>query len=489
MNYRRHINSVVLVGIANVFVYARNMFLLPILTRSLGINLYGLWSQLYALIELLTPLFLLRLPSAFTRFLAAEQEVEAIRSGFWTSFLGAFLSSTLLSLTLLLMSVPVRHSFGAELRQIADMLWVVTLLIMLSSASNSCINYFRTFEKSVLFSGMILVESIGFLFITLGVSLMGGDIMSPIIGLVSVKIIICLWGLPKIFREIGFCKIDWKTLKIYLSYSLPLVPMGILYWTIQMSDRYLIDLFLSKKEVGRYAATYTLGGLISFVYGPIFAFLMPAATKLWENNQLDDLRQFFLRSLKYPSIIAIPIAFTSPVWGLTTIKLVAGTNYVTSKILILVVLIGYLALMIGTFFATILHLTKKNATLLWINILTAGVNIGLNLVFIPVYGIEGAGLSTAITFLIQTTVFYLFSRRYFTFDLGIKNLVKIIIASLLCTLLMSFWGIHNLETLITCIILGTSVYIALLWISHAITRQEMTFAWRFFKERLLFLFT
>ena len=69
-------------------MYARNIFLLPILTRSLGVNVYGLWSQLYALIELLTPLFLLRLPSAFTRFLAAEQDVEAIRSGFWTSFLG-----------------------------------------------------------------------------------------------------------------------------------------------------------------------------------------------------------------------------------------------------------------------------------------------------------------------------------------------------------------------------------------------------------------
>ena len=95
MNYRRHINSVVLVGIANIFVYARNIFLLPILTRSLGVNVYGLWSQLYALIELLTPLFLLRLPSAFTRFLAAEQDVEAIRSGFWTSFLGAFCASIL----------------------------------------------------------------------------------------------------------------------------------------------------------------------------------------------------------------------------------------------------------------------------------------------------------------------------------------------------------------------------------------------------------
>ena len=487
MNYRRHINSVVLVGIANIFVYARNIFLLPILTRSLGVNVYGLWSQLYALIELLTPLFLLRLPSAFTRFLAAEQDVEAIRSGFWTSFLGAFCASILLSLGLFLMFMPLRDSFGVELLQIADMLWVVLLLIVLSSASNSCINYFRTFEKSALFSGMILLESVGFLLVTSVVSMMGGNIMSPIIGLVSIKIMICLWGLPKIIQEIGFSKIDWKTLKIYLSYSLPLVPMGILYWTIQMSDRYLIDLFLSKKEVGRYAATYTLGGLISFVYAPIFAFLMPAATKLWEGNQHDELRKFFLRSLKYPTLIAIPIAFTSPIWGLTTIELVAGINYVTSGRLIFVVLIGYLALMIGTFFATILHLKKKNTGLLFINILTAITNIGLNLLFIPKYGIEGAGISTAITFLVQTIVFYFFAKCYFSFDLGAKDLGKIIVASFLCALFMSFLGIHNLESLVFGTILGASLYIALLWISQAITHHEITFAWHFFKERLVTL--
>jgi O-antigen/teichoic acid export membrane protein len=214
---------------------------------------------------------------------------------------------------------------------------------------------------------------------------------------------------------------------------------------------------------------------------------MPAATKLWEGNQHDELRKFFLRSLKYPTLIAIPIAFTSPIWGLTTIELVAGINYVTSGRLIFFVLIGYLALMIGTFFATILHLKKKNTGLLFINILTAITNIGLNLLFIPKYGIEGAGISTAITFLVQTIVFYFFAKCYFSFDLGAKDLGKIIVASFLCALFMSFLGIHNLESLVFGTILGASLYIALLWISQAITHHEITFAWHFFKERLVTL--
>ena len=43
---------------------------LPILTKWLGVSLYGIWSPIWVTIVLVTPLAVLGLQAAFTRFLA-----------------------------------------------------------------------------------------------------------------------------------------------------------------------------------------------------------------------------------------------------------------------------------------------------------------------------------------------------------------------------------------------------------------------------------
>ena len=475
MNYQKHTKRVLWVGIANVFLYARNIFLLPILTRSLGTASYGLWVQLYAITELLIPLGLLRLPSAATRFLSAEQDLDTIRVGYWTSFLSALISSIILSIALMLLAFPIRNIFGSDMEQITDFFWAIAFLLILGSAANSCINYYRTFEKSSEFCKLILFESMGFVLLTMIFSWLEFKIMSPIMGMIVVKIMICLMGLPKIVQDIGFSGIHRPTLQTYLSYCLPLVPQAALYWTIQMSDRYFIDFYLNKEEVGRYAATYFLGGIISFIYAPVFTFLTPSATKLWESNSKEELKQFLYRNMKYPALLAIPIVITSPFWALSTLELLAGSQFVTSIPLMLSVLFGYTALMVGTFFVLILHLRKDNRSILWTNILAAAANVLLNILFIPHWGILGAGFSTAITFSFQTLIFYLLARQHFSFYLGIFDTIKISIISLTALSITFVVPASSPFAIFVTTILVIVIYLTLIWIMKVVNKSEILF--------------
>ena len=485
MNFSRHTKNIILIGIANVFMYARNIFLLPILSRTLGVSIYGLWSQLYAMIELLIPLFVLSLPAAATRFLAAETDKHVIKIGFWTSTLVALTSSLIFGLVVLFISVPAKEFFGEEMNQIVDLLWVLMMLVILSAISNSCINYFRTFERTTVFCLMMLLESFGFIIATMIFISVGWKIMAPLMALIIIKILICLWGIPKIISEIGLCSIDRETLRKYLSYAVPLIPMGVLYWTIQMSDRYLIDFYLSKEDVGRYSATYALGSLIAFIYSPIFAFFTPSVTKLWENGQFDDLRLFICKNIKYPALFSLPIVISAPMWGMPLIQLVAGKAFVTSAALLLTILLGYLALMVGTFFVSILYLTKETKKILWINVVTAALNILLNIVLIPQIGILGAGLSTFITFLLQTVIFYLYASRHFTFDFGSINLLKIWVCSFICAGIVKFFTYESFSSLIISSCLGAIVYIFLIYKSGTISRNELLFFFHFLKNDLM----
>jgi O-antigen/teichoic acid export membrane protein len=59
--YKLFAQRVGLVGIANVIVSLRGVILLPILTKTLGTELYGVWAQILVTISLLMPFGLLGL--------------------------------------------------------------------------------------------------------------------------------------------------------------------------------------------------------------------------------------------------------------------------------------------------------------------------------------------------------------------------------------------------------------------------------------------
>jgi uncharacterized membrane protein len=56
----------------------KGIILLPILTKTLGAELYGIWAQMLVTVSLLMPLALLQLGFAMTKFLAAEKDKEKV---------------------------------------------------------------------------------------------------------------------------------------------------------------------------------------------------------------------------------------------------------------------------------------------------------------------------------------------------------------------------------------------------------------------------
>ncbi len=481
MDYKKYSKKVLIVGIANVFMYTRNFLVLPILARSLGVGLYGLWSQIYALVELLTPIFSLRLSAALTRNVAAENDPQIIRDGFWTTLISGIISSCILSLVFLFFITVSTKYFGQEMQELTRFAPHIAIMLILSGISNSCLIYFKTFERSSIFSFLMLTESLGFIILTFLLLNFGLNVLSPVYGIIITKFIIILFSFPIIIKEIGVSFVNKKVLAEYLSYSIPLIPMGLLYWTVQMSDRYMIDLFLNKEEVGRYSAAYAVGGLISFIYSPIFTFLLPRTAILWEKEDFSELKKFFRMSLKYPTIVALPMVITGPVWGVASITLVLGGEFATSTILILNVLLGYFILMVGTFYTSILHMEKRTTVLLSVNIVSAFLNVSLNLILIPLIGIEGAAFSTCLTFLVQTLLFHYFTKKSFEFDLGGGDIFKVLLSSIVYLIILLNFEMNRISELTIALLGGGVIYFLLLILLRVLKKEELKFLYSMVK--------
>ena len=482
MDYRKYSKKVFIVGVANVFMYARNILILPILARALGVGLYGLWSQIYALVELFVPIFSLRLSAALTRYIAAENDPKIIRRGFWTTLISGIISSCVLSMIFLYFVPMSTKYFGAELRDLTKFSYHIAIMLILGGISNSCLMFFKTFERSFVFSFISIVESLGFVILTFFLLNLGFKVLSPVYGIILTKITVILFSLPIIIKEIGISFIDRKLLSEYLSYSIPMIPMAFLYWTIQMSDRYMIDLFLNKEEVGRYSAAYSAGGLVGFIFSPIFTFLLPRTAILWEKENFKELRTFFRMSLKYPSIVAFPLIITAPEWGVWAIRSFLGDAFTTSSTLIICVLLGYFFLMFGTFYTSILHMEKRTKTLLLVNVISALFNVALNLILIPQLGIEGAAFSTCLTFLLQTILFYFFSKKSFEFNLGIRDILKVILGSIVYLIILLIFKINHISELTIALLVGGIIYLLLLFLLRVLKKEELIFLYSIVKK-------
>ena len=80
--YKLFAQRVGLTGIVNIIVSLRGLILLPILTKTLGTDLYGVWTLILVTISLLMPLGLLGLSNVMIRFFAAEKDKNKIRQDF-----------------------------------------------------------------------------------------------------------------------------------------------------------------------------------------------------------------------------------------------------------------------------------------------------------------------------------------------------------------------------------------------------------------------
>ena len=111
--------------------------------------------------------------------------------------------------------------------------------------------------------------------------------------------------------------------------------------------------------------------------------------------------------------------------------------------------------------------------------IAALLNLGLNFIFIPKFGIMGAAITTLIAY---TTVFIItwhYSFRGFKFNIDWKFISKSIFASILMTLFIFWFSPIGLSKTIIAIILGALLYGVLTFLLKSFTKEELKFFKRF----------
>lgn len=200
-------------------------------------------------------------------------------------------------------------------------------------------------------------------------------------------------------------KFNIKQLKDALKFSLPLVPGDIAYYFTSMSDRILIERFLTIIELGVYSTASTLSGLLNIIsYGAYKAF-EPYFFKTY--GQV-DFKRSFVKIRDTLMFVVISGAIGLCIYSLDVLKLFASEDYLDAYFYVPILVLGVCISTLASLYGTVLTAQSKTKINGAISVLCAFFSVGVNLIFLPIIGILSAPIAAVGVFLIRY-----FAQKYF----------------------------------------------------------------------------
>lgn len=415
----------------------------------------------------------LGLPYTMVRFLSAEKDKKNIQDGFYSVFSVVLVSNIIFTALLYIFSKDIANllfngNIGVAL--------LLPLVIFLACLNLLYLNFFRTFQQMKRYSTFLLLQTYLMVFIVSYIAIEGYGIYYATLGLVVSNLITFLIMTLFIVASIGFKVPNFKKMKEYLSFGLPTIPSNLSYWIVDSSDRYIIGILLGTAFVGYYSPGYTLGNIILMILTPFSTLLPSVLVGYFEENEIDKMKQYFKYSMKYFLLIAIPSVFglsllSKPILMILTTPEIALNGYLVTPFAALSALLFGIYAIIGNII--ILKKKTKITGIIWI--IVAFLNIILNIILVPYFGILGAAIVTLITYILAFAMTLIYSLKYFKFDFDYVFIIKSISASFLMSLIIIFMRPEGILNVFIVVIICSVAYFALLLSFKGIKKEEFNF--------------
>jgi O-antigen/teichoic acid export membrane protein len=474
MNARKlFVQRIGLVGITSLLLELSNIILLPILTKSLAVDDYGIWVQIVVTVSFVPAIAVMGLPYSLVRFLSSIKEREVIQEIFYSIAFTILITTSIASLSIFLFSNQLAYYlFEGK----AVLIKPLSLIIFFDCFNGLFLNYFRSFNqirKYSLFSFLrvFLNISLAIYLIQLGYGIRGA--ISALLIAVSLEFILMAFV---IVSQIGIKIPRFQNIKAYISFGIPTVIGSISSGVVNAGDRYIIGIFLGAAYVGFYSPGYTLGNIIVMFVSPL-SFLLPVIlSKQYDDGNIDEVKLILGYSLKYFLAIAIPSAFgltilSKSILSLISTPLIASQGYlITPFTAISAIFFGMYAII-----SQILVLEKKTTIPGAIWVIVAAMNFGLNLLLIPSLGIIGAAVTTLLAYALAFILTAHYSQKYLTFQLDYYFILKSILASAIISSLLVMVNPSEKISIFIAVIASAFLYFIILHMLKSFKPSEIAF--------------
>jgi O-antigen/teichoic acid export membrane protein len=343
----------------------------------------------------------LGLSSVALRFISAysvQQEWGQLRGVIWGSWRQTALASLGLVLGTGLLGWRHVHSPIDHLPSLLLGLWAVPLVALMKlqlEMGRAVRRIGLAYAPSlVMYPLMLLVGTVIWV-------LINQSLTSAVVLGISLWTMISVLAIQLLLLRQGFAPEIYKAQPVYafrqwFQMALPLLFIDGSFMVLNQTDTLMIGAMLNPESVGIYSAAFKTAAWVNFILASVNAIAAPMFAALYAQGKQAELQQLvsmIARWIFYPALtVAVGISlFAEPILGLF------GPEFTAAKWAMIMLAIGQLVNVGAGSVGYLLNMTGHHNQCAFVVGCSAVLNLGLNWIGIPQFGILGAALATAIS--------------------------------------------------------------------------------------------
>lgn len=479
-------------GIAIVFILGILTNLLgystrAILARVLSPSDYGLFYAVFSLIMFLTLFANFGMSNAIVKYvseLIAREKKSEVKFLITYSTLINIIVSIFLSILLFLISdfLAINYFGVPESKFLIIIFSFILPFIILNSVFS---NIFNSFKNVLLMSLTNFISSILFLLSFIILLILGikkNSILPGFAYFIGIFISVIIFFIIYILRFYDYktpIKKYPKLLKEVIIFAVISFPIGVSHLIINQADTLMLTYFDSLSNVGIYNAVLPTVMVLAFFSKSSFKVFMPLVSEFWAKKDYLRLQTSIKIMIKYMLLLIMPFVLILFGFSEIIIRLLFGYQYISGDITMKILSIGIIFLSLNIIYQSILVGIGFAKDVTKVLIIGALFNIILNLILIPLIGMVGAAISTALSYFIIFILINLKANKRLKIIINYWWMIKLFLCSLLFLLvnyiIKKILYLNQFLEASICLIVSFIIYFILAYILNVIDINELRF--------------
>ncbi|ASJ06245.1 capsular biosynthesis protein [Thermococcus pacificus] len=257
-------------------------------------------------------------------------------------------------------------------------------------------------------------------------------------------------------------------------FSFPLMLTGILDYVMGWTDSLMLGYYFNPDIVGLYNGAAPIARLLPLFLNSMGFLYMPIATAFFTKGDIEGMDKLYRTTARWVFLLTFPVFMFVFVFPESAIGLFFGPKYVEAATALRILSAGFMFhVIMGLNGMSLIAIGEPRANLIG-NIFAATANIVLNVLLIPLYGIEGAAVATAVS--------YIMANIYRTWQLyrktGVhpfgRNYLKVLMAGLTMIIIMVTTRVNSgVMTAVAATLVAYVLYLPVILLAKTVEKEDV----------------
>ncbi len=388
-------------------------FLLSIvLARWLGAADLGLYRMVLTIYGIATLAGTFGIPAALVKYVAEyEDDKDRLSQTITSGLISSVIFGVVTGILLYALSGTLASVF--HMPELTHLLRILAFVFPISSILQITMALLNGLREMKTYAFLVILQNFLMILFVVAFVRLGFGVEGTVFGLILSVAGACIGGLylSRKFLRLNLQNLIHNSRKLVF-FGSQLFGANAVNVIANHADIMIIGYFLATADIGYYSIAISLSMFLTLIPSAIQTITYPATSRYWSQDNHQALRKMIDKSMKYSACILLPVGLGVGFFSREIVTAIYGGGFIYAASPLVVLLVarvirGSTIIPIGGSFSAV----GRPDIALKTTALSAGLNVGLNILLIPRMGILGAAVATTVSLLLATAIWLIFMPR------------------------------------------------------------------------------